>query len=79
MRQSTLAEARPAARAQTSMRSPARVGAVPALETLSLYRNQVGDASVSALAAALGEGAAPRLAELDLLGNRFSADSARLD
>ena len=46
-------------------------GALPALETLWLNENQIGDAGLSALASACASGALPKLTELYLQWNKI--------
>jgi Ran GTPase-activating protein (RanGAP) involved in mRNA processing and transport len=47
-------------------------GAMPKLEKLVLYTNQIGDNGAVALAEAVGKGALPELKELWLQGNKLS-------
>ena len=46
---------------------------LPALTRLYLQNNGIGEAGASALGAALGRGALPRLQELDLNANRIGS------
>ena len=52
-------------------------GAAPALETLYLYRNEIGDEGMRHLGDALARGAAPALETLDLRENKIGDEGMR--
>ena len=51
------------------------IGAMAQLQTLHLYRNEIGDEGMKALASALNNGALPMCTYIDLDGNPASREA----